>query len=163
MGQPVEQSLQDRAVLLLINGMALAEVERFCMSRGLTAEDAKQTMAMARKRITITAEYTKDEYLGKAVMRLEDLYAKSVQVKDIKTALQAQRELNRLLDLYGSGDAPGDEAEGGGSEDARRLALIEQYLLPLGLTDERYPIEEHARIAAEKLRQRVQPQEGSGA
>ena len=152
MGQPADQSIQDRAVLLLVNGMSLADAERFCVSRGLSTEEARHAVAQARKRITITAEYAKDEHLGKAVMRLEDLYAQSIRAKDTRTALQAQRELNRLLDLYGGTDAHADGDGDGDDDAARRLALIEEYLLPLGLTDERYPIEEHARIAAERLR-----------
>ena len=39
-----------------------------------------------------------------------------------------------------------------GGELADRLRLIEDYLLPLKLVDGRYPVAEHARIAAEIIR-----------
>ena len=63
-------------------------------------EIAGMTVNQARKRITVAADYTRDEQLGKAVIRLDDLYAKSIAAQDTRTALQAQRELNRLLSLY---------------------------------------------------------------
>jgi hypothetical protein len=94
---------------------------------------------------------SRDEQLGKAVMRLDDLYAKSIAGQDTRTALQAQRELNRLLGLYSSGDrAAAPEADG--DDAAARLELIAGYLLPLKLTDPRYPVEEHARVASEVVR-----------
>ncbi len=98
--------------------------------------------------------YARDEQLGKAVRRLDDLYAKSIAAQDTRTALQAQRELNRLLSLYSAADS--DKTQSGESDDgdeaARRLALVASYLLPLRLTDEKYPVEEYARLAAEELR-----------
>ena len=60
-----------------------------CSCVGLVAE--------ARKRITVAADYTRDEQIGRAVMRLDDLYAKSIAGQDIRTALQAQREGNWAL------------------------------------------------------------------
>jgi hypothetical protein len=102
-------------------------------------------------RSTVAADYARDEQLGKAVMRLDDLYAKSIAAQDTRTALQAQRELNRLLCLYSAGEK--GAAPGQGEDDAAaRLELIGTYLLPLGLTDERYPVEEHARVASEVIR-----------
>jgi hypothetical protein len=151
----MNEALQDRVVLLLTNGMSAEAAEAYCLKQdGLDAEAARQVVAAARKRITVAADYTRDEQLGKAVMRLDDLYAKSVAAKDTRTALQAQRELNRLLGLYEVGESRG--ATGGSGEDdaERRLELIASYLVPLKLTDERYPVEEHARVAAETIRTR---------
>ena len=36
-------------------------------------EEARETVAQARKRITIPAEYARDEHLGMAVLRMEDI------------------------------------------------------------------------------------------
>lgn len=143
--------LTDRVLLLLLNGMSPQAAEAFCHNRGQSPDAARQIVAEARKRITLAAEFSRDEQLGKAVSRLEDLYAKSVVAQDIRTALQAQRELNRLLSLYSrplQEDCPRDEGA------AQRLELIERYILPLHLTDASYPIEEHVRIAADILRAR---------
>jgi len=145
-------TLRDRAVLLLINGMSVNAAETFCIQQGADADEAKRIVAEARKRITVAADYARDEQFGRAIMRLEDIYAKSVAAQDTRTALQAQRELNRLLSLYGP---RGDTGTPGNGEDAvkrKQIELIEGYLLPLALTDPAYPIEEHARIAAELIR-----------
>jgi hypothetical protein len=153
---PAAAALADQVVLLLVGGLGLDAAERYCRQRGLDGPAAAAAMVEARKRITLAADYARDEQLGKAVKRLEDLYAKSLTAKDTRTALQAQRELNRLLDLYAPAGGPdGGEVlpgEAGGAEDlARRLTLIAAYLLPLELTDARYPVEEHARVASELL------------
>ena len=145
-------TLRDRAVLLLINGMSVNAAETFCVQQGADPDEAKRIVAEARKRITVAADYARDEQFGRAIMRLEDLYAKSIAAQDTRTALQAQRELNRLLSLYGP---RGDTGTPGSEEDAvkrKQLALIEGYLLPLALTDATYPIEEHVRIAADLIR-----------
>ena len=149
-GKP--HSLRDRIVLLLVNGMSAEAAEGFAVQSGTPVEEARQVVADARKRITVAADYTRDEQIGRAVMRLDDLYAKSIAGQDIRTALQAQRELNRLLDLY-AGSA---KAESVGDEDVavlkRQKELVAGYLLPLKVTDEHYPVEEHARVAAELIR-----------
>jgi hypothetical protein len=143
--------MRDRIVLLLVNGMSAEAAEAFAVQGGADPQDAKQIIADARKRITVAADYTRDEQIGRAVMRLDDLYAKSIAGQDTRTALQAQRELNRLLDLY----AGSSRSEGGGDDAAdlrRQLGLIAGYLLPLRLADEHYPVEEHARMAADLIR-----------
>lgn len=147
----MNESLRDRVVLLLTNGMSVEAAEGYCVKQStLDAEAARRLVSEARQRITVAADYARDEQLGKAVMRLDDLYAKSIAAHDTRTALQAQRELNRLLGLYAAADAAG--AVEGNDDTARRLELVASYLLPLNLTDERYPVEEHARIAAETIR-----------
>jgi hypothetical protein len=151
----MNESLRDRIVLLLANGMTVDAAEGYCIKSGnLDPETARRLVAEARQRITVAADYARDEQLGKAVMRLDDLYAKSIAGKDMRTALQAQRELNRLMGLYAVGD-PVDAAVEGDDDAARRLDLIASYLLPLNLTDATYPVEEHARIAAEIVRSKV--------
>src|SRR5512138_354026 len=122
-GKP--HTTRDRIVLLLVNGMSAEQAEAFAIQSGAEPEAARHVVAEARKRITVAANYTRDEQIGRAVMRLDDLYAKSIAGQDIRTALQAQRELNRLLDLY-AGSA---RADAGGEDDGtalrRQVELIE--------------------------------------
>ena len=150
------QVLHDRVVLLLINGMSPQSAEGYCLQQGTPPDDAKRIVAEARQRITVAADYTRDEQIGRAVMRLDDLYAKSIAGQDIRTALQAQRELNRLLSLYAPRNDPSDPMDE--EQDARRqraqIDLIASHLLPLNLADATYPVEEHARIAAQIIRDR---------
>ena len=149
----MDQLARDRIVLLLTNGMSIEAAESYCIKTGMDRDAARQAVAEARKRITLAAEFARDEQLGRAIMRLDDLYAKSIAGQDIRTALQAQRELNRLLDLYGGDISTGQEADTDAYEAVRRLELIASYLIPLKLTDERYPVEEHARLASDVIRQ----------
>ena len=152
---PGTPGLRDRIVLLLTNGMSVEAAEGYCVRQGgCDLDTARRTVAEARQRITIAADYARDEQLGKAVMRLDDLYAKSIAAKDTRTALQAQRELNRLMSLYSPRDTPGGEPTDEAEDAVARLELIATYLLPLKLTDERYPVEEHARLASEIIRTR---------
>ena len=147
------QALKDRIVLLLINGMSTEAATGFCIQQGQSPDEAPRIVEEARKRITVAADYTRDEQLGKAVMRLEDLYAKSMAAKDIRTALQAQRELNRLLSLYADtrqSESGEDDSDAG--ELRKQLNLIASYLVPLKLAEPSYPVEEHARLAAETIR-----------
>ena len=151
---PSTPGLRDRIVLLLTNGMSVEAAEGYCIRQGgCDLDTARRTVAEARQRITIAADYARDEQLGKAVMRLDDLYAKSITAKDTRTALQAQRELNRLMSLYSPRDTAGGEATDEAEDAVARLELIASYLFPLKLTDERYPVEEHARLASEIIRQ----------
>ncbi|HUX03272.1 MAG TPA: hypothetical protein VMY35_20100 [Phycisphaerae bacterium] len=145
----------ERVMLWMVGGVSGADLERMCVSKlGTDPAKAKKIVAEARKRITIAADFARDEELGAAVLRLRDIYAKSMTgaEADPRTALQAQRELNRLMGLY----AAGESADGGPPDDEddvrRRLDLIASYLLPLKLADERYPVEEHARVASEIIR-----------
>ena len=141
----------------MTNGMTVEAAEAYCLSQRQDLDTARRTVAEARQRITVAADYARDEQLGKAVMRLEDLYAKSIAGKDVRSAIAAQKELNRLLRLY---DAPeqAPQTEGQEDESAGRLDVIASYLLPLKLTDTRYPVEEHARVAADIIRTRgLQP------
>ncbi len=159
--------LRDRVTLLLINGMSPESAEGYCLQQGLPPDESRAIVKEARARITVAADYTRDEQLGRAVMRLDDLYAKSIAAQDTRTALQAQRELNRLLSLY----APRSDPSADGEDDLdvaalrRALDLIASYLLPLNLADPHYPVEEHARIAAEIIRRqgRAGLPEGQGA
>lgn len=143
-------------ILLLINGVSLENARAFCLQRGITPGEVEAVLKQARARITVAADYAREEQVGRAVMRIENLYARSLAEHDNKTALQAQKELNRLLSLYsGAGKAAGALSEADDPSRLRgQLELIAQHLLPLGLADEDYPIEEHARIAAELIRNR---------
>ena len=149
----MSQTIRDRAILLLINGMSTDAVESWCLQQGQPADQARITVAEARKRITVAAEFTRDEQLGKAVMRLENIYSKATADNDTRTALQAQRELNRLLSLYDGRQDSASEEQEPGSDAARVLEMIAGYLLPLHLAEPTYPVQEHARIAAEVIRQ----------
>ncbi len=75
---------------------------------------------------------------------LNDLYRRALAIQDTKTALAAQKELNKLLELYrlaGASAADGRRAVSAEIETARR------HLTPLGLGDETTPLAELCRRA----------------
>ena len=69
-------------------------------------------MAEARRRLTVAADYHRDEEVAKAVARLDDLYEKAATTPDdngrvdVRAAMGAQHQKNRLLGLYRSIYAP---------------------------------------------------------
>jgi hypothetical protein len=153
----------DKVVLLLVSGVSAEAAEVACLEKlKLTRADAKAAIIDARRRITIAADYNRTEEIGTAYIRLHDLYKRSLNVQDVKTALAAQKELNKLLDLYTAlrADELEEATEGEMGERgiaAAELAAVREHLLPLELAPEDYPIAEHARIAADLIRKRHDP------
>jgi len=139
----------DDAILFLVKGGSVDDAIGRLVATGISQSVAKTSVDEARKAITLSADYVRDEQLNKAVSRIETLHKKSFTAKDYKTALQAQKELNRLLGLYGSKQVESSD----GSECEKQIHLIEGYILPLNLADETLPLVEHVRIASERLRQ----------
>lgn len=156
MNKTNEQTNMDKIVLLMVSGMSKADLENACvMKLGIDPHEVADAIAAARRRLTLAAEYNRDEQLGTAITRMNDIYGRAIRAADIKTALTAQREINKLMDLYreavGSSDA--SDAEDNAIDEVRNeLASIRDHLLPLGLAAESYPLREHARIAADLIR-----------
>jgi hypothetical protein len=141
----------DKVVLLLVSGLSDQAARDACVERlGHDAESASEVVAEARRRITIAADYKRDEQVGTAFFRLNDLYARSLKVQDVKTALAAQKELNKLLGLYPAAAQP-DAEPGGDGEAVRELAAVRAHLAGLDLGQPNTTTEELARLAASRL------------
>lgn len=107
----------------------------------LSAKDAPKLIAQARKQITLAANYHRDEQLGLAISRLNDVYSRAAEEEELKVCMQAQKELNRLLNLH---SAP-DRAVGL-SEESQELAAIREYLLPYNLAGDETPATSTAEL-----------------
>ena len=143
----------DKVLLLVITGLPTDTVIATAAAKfGLDPEQAQAAVKMAQRRITLAADFNRVEEIGRAVSRLNAIYA-ACCVTDPPTALSAQRELNKLLDLYGRGvgKPPADTATANTASNAE-LEAIRSHLLPLELAPETYPLQEHARLAAEAIR-----------
>lgn len=159
MTRPDENAAIGKVVLLMVKGVSGDNLTKICMSRlGMEQHEADEVIANARRKLTRAADYNRDEQLGTAVARLNEIFASAFQGEDPKTALAAQKELNKLLDLYNQPPA-GPEGAEGGSESDGELAAIAAHLLPLTLAADDYPLREHARIAAEEIRKGRAPGE----
>jgi hypothetical protein len=103
----------------------------------------------------LAAEYNRDELRGTALTRLNDLYSRCIRAggegigPNLAKALDVQRELNRLTGLYRQPSLAAMDS--GGGEAAEELEAVGEYLLPLALTSESYPLREHARLAAQRI------------
>ena len=143
----------DAVALLIVKGIATVELPAGCRTLGIDDADIAKTIAAARRKITSAAEYSKPEQIGMAIVRLNDVYACSIKAGDQKTALTAQRELNRLMDLYRPAKS-GTAGHAGDPVAKAELVMIASHLLPLELAEDTYPLHEHARLAAELVRDR---------
>lgn len=139
-------------LLLLVTMQSAAKVRAVCVEK-LEIPDAEVdgVLADARRRLTVAADFHRDEEVGRALVRLGDLYERSLRVQDVKTALAAQKELNKLLDLYAGAPPAGGEDYHAGGQAAADLAAVRQHLAPLGLGGDDDSTVELARLAVEKL------------
>jgi len=142
----------ERALLWMVSGLAGADLENACIAKlDVDPAQVKAVIAEARRRLTVAADYNRDELLGTALTRLNDLYSRCLRQQNEAKALDVQREINRLTGLYGRpAAAAGDGADG---EAAEELAAVVEHLLPLKLADPAYPPREQARLAAQRIRE----------
>jgi len=114
-------------------------------------------IAEARKRLTLAAEYNRDEMLGTALTRLNDLYSRCIRTAgegsgpNLAKALDVQREINRLTGLYRPASLGSYAVPGQPGEAAEELAAVGEHLFPLALAGDNYPLREHARLAAQRI------------
>ncbi len=106
----------DKITLLLVSLQSVAAVKEACTSKlGLDATAADLAIQHAREKIRAASEVDRDAARGQALIRLADLYERSLKVQDCKSALACQKEIDKLLGLHApvrrapSADA-GDEA-----------------------------------------------------
>jgi len=76
-------------------------------------------------------------------------------------ALAVQQEINRLTGL-GAGKADEPPAEGA-AELREEPGAVAAYLVPLGLAEPDYPVREHARLAAQRIRDLEQALKEAGS
>lgn len=153
----------ETVLLLMVSGMGHAALVDACVSKlEIAPAEAEAVIAEARRKLTLAADYNRDEGIGTAVTRLNDLYARAIRAQDIKTALAAQKELNHLQGLYreeapgaAAGEPDAGEGDAGADPDAAEIAAIRGHLMPLALAAADYPLREHARIAADIVREHL--------
>jgi hypothetical protein len=133
---------------MMVSGLSSDAVLAALTSKlGLTPAAAKATVEDAEKRIVLAANYDRTRELGTAIARLNDLYRRAVAIQDTKTALQTQRELNRLLNLY---EPPADATLTQADADTIE-AHSRRYLDSLALGDASTPLPELCRRAAARI------------
>lgn len=152
----VNDSTIERVLLWMVYGLAGADLESACVAKlDVDPSQVRSVIAEARKRLTLAAEYNRDELLGTALTRLNDLYSRCIRTAgegsgpNLAKALDVQREINRLTGLYSKPSLAGMDS--GSTESGEELAAVGEHLFPLALAGENYPLREHARLAAQRI------------
>ena len=97
---------------------------------------------------------TEQTEVEKSIENYKLVYDKAMEKGDAKTALQVQKEINKLKQLITKDEEePKDEENQLNINAVEELEKIASHLLPLELADKDYPLREHARIAAERIRE----------
>ena len=138
----------ERIVGLLVSFRSRSEVYKVVVEHeAFKLSPAETTAAIdeASRRIALAANHDFDAEVGTAKTRLNDLYEKALATADVKTALAAVKERNRLLSLYPRTTSLSGSPRGGTTEAEVELLAIRTALLPLVGVDEEEPTSEIAR------------------
>lgn len=140
----------------VLAGMRPDQIQRFMAEKHPDLHlDASQTEALihqAHKALAKSARVVIKREVGKALARLENLYARSLTINDFKGCLAIEKERIKLLRLVDAAGARAVAADVEVETLRRQVECISGYLRPLSLVAESYPLEEHARVAAELIR-----------
>jgi len=120
--------------------------------RGYEDEVLEAAIAEAHRRFRKNTGIDRLAEIGAGIERLRHIIGVAIAGSELTQAIQAQRELGKLLALYPkAGEGEGNRPPEIGSEAASELEEIAGYLRPLELAPDSYPLSGLARIAAEKL------------
>ena len=164
--------VSDKIVRLLCNIQDRASIVGACLNKlNIDPADVDAAIDAAKTKLTRAADYHRDHELGKALTRLNECYQRAVGVQDTKTAISAQREINKLLDLYPAYQSPDGATEsdpdgkGDRAAEAERsreieitelsdlVGAIEAYIEPLKLSDDVNDTDSDLiRLAAEEVK-----------
>jgi hypothetical protein len=113
----------DKIILLAVSLQGKAVVKAACVEKlNLSADQADTAIEIARGKIRDAIDVDRQERTGEAIVRLNDLYERSLRIQDCKTALAAQKELNRLCGLHAKGkDTPANPSTPKASQPANSL------------------------------------------
>jgi len=141
------------AVLLIVSGCRRSDLVAGLVDKlGVDPRDVEAVLLEARRRITLAADYDRDEEIGTAKKCLEDLYNRSITANDLKTALASRRESNKLMDLYQSATpGPGNDHQEDAQTVRDELDQVRRHLEPLGLAPAGTAVAELARLAVARL------------
>ncbi len=119
-----------KVLLLLITTRNLAEIKRQCTEKlGLSPDQTVKAIEEASGQIAAAAVWNRDIEAGKSLLRLDDLYERSLRVQDIKTALVAERDRAKLVGLH----KPKAIDETDNDRDSELETVIREHLGPLEL------------------------------
>ncbi len=97
---------------MLLNGLRREQIVKLAREKhhwGVSSRTIDTYIALAKQRFEEEAKVRRGAELGKAIARLDSLYAKALARNDNRTALMAERERIELLGLRSSGADDADD------------------------------------------------------
>lgn len=144
-----DRGILDAVIALLVKGFRPERIAELLAAEGrLPLAAAGPYLGEARRLVTLAADYDRDEELGRAIRRFHEIYAAATAGKEHRCAIDAQRELCRLMRLYEDPEAAGLATDSGAE---RELEAVRAYLTPLNLAGPDTPTDELARLAVERI------------
>src|ERR1035437_2384271 len=93
----------ERVLLWMVSGLSGADLEKACVAKpDVDPAQVKAVIDQDRKQLTLAAEYNRNEMLGTALTRLNDIYSRCIRAgadgngPNLAKALDVQREINRI-------------------------------------------------------------------
>lgn len=96
----------ETALQLATAGATLADIQKKLTTDGASKADALAALNNVLTYYKTLANFNPEVEMGRAYSRLNLIFLNGVKVQDFKTAIAAQKELNRLLGLYGKNNQP---------------------------------------------------------
>jgi hypothetical protein len=96
----------ETALQLATAGATLADIQKKLTTDGASKADALAALDNVLTYYKTLANFNPEVEMGRAYSRLNLIFLNGVKVQDFKTAIAAQKELNRLLGLYGKNNQP---------------------------------------------------------
>lgn len=90
-------------VKLVLSGLDRSAIIRYIAEKtnwDITDRTVDKYLQSARERIAEHGALDRAYEIGKAISRLNNLYARNLQINDFKAALATQKEINALFGLY---------------------------------------------------------------
>ncbi|MCE5322129.1 hypothetical protein LLG46_02310 [bacterium] len=101
----------DHIYEMLVDGYSTREIVRYSSENwNLSRRQTEKLIARANSLLEAESKQLKPIHLSKGIRRLEKQYHKADGADEIRNAIAAQAELNKLLKLYESPSEPEDES-----------------------------------------------------
>lgn len=153
--KPTAVEIDEQLIAKLLEAIVLEgepeQSARRSFSRSHTPEQLDEHIVELRERIARSSRFDREVELGASIARLRSIMSKAIRSAELAVAVQAQKELAKLLALYPQAGSAGPKQDK--PEQLDTIEQIEQHLRPLGVAPATYPIEGVARIVADKIRQ----------
>jgi len=102
----------DKVIDLLCTGLTAAEVEKFVIEKtdwNIKPQTVGRYIREATKKILARGDFDPKYQMGQAIIRLDEMYKRSMVIQDFKAATAVQKEMNRLLGLDAVSEPEPDE------------------------------------------------------